>query len=33
MASGMTGVKDLRDKLAKAHADAGLSAGAKTIYE
>lgn len=27
MASGMTGVKELRDKLAKAHADAGLSAG------
>lgn len=29
MASGMTGVKELRDKLAKAHADAGLSAGEK----
>ena len=27
MASGMTGVKELRDKLAKAHSDAGLSAG------
>ena len=27
IASGMTGVKELRDKLAKAHADAGLSAG------
>jgi len=27
MASGMTGVKELRDKLAKAHAEAGLSAG------
>ena len=27
MASGMTGVKELRDKLAKAHAQAGLSAG------
>ena len=27
MASGMTGVKEFRDKLAKAHADAGLSAG------
>ena len=27
MASGMTGVKELRDKLSKAHADAGLAAG------
>ena len=27
MASGMTGVKEFRDKLAKAHAEAGLSAG------
>ena len=27
MASGMSGVKELRDKLAKAHAQAGLSAG------
>ncbi len=29
MASGMTGVSQLRDKLAKAHADAGLAAGEK----
>ena len=29
MASGMTGVSELRDKLAKAHANAGLSAGEK----
>ncbi len=29
MASGMTGVKEFRDKLAKAHAEAGLSAGQK----
>ena len=27
MASGMTGVREFRDKLAKAHAEAGLSAG------
>jgi hypothetical protein len=27
LASGMTGVQEFRDKLAKAHADAGLSAG------
>ena len=27
MASGMTGVSQLRDKLAKAHADAGLAPG------
>ena len=27
MASGMTGVSELRNKLAKAHADAGLAAG------
>lgn len=27
MASGMTGVKEFRDKLARAHAEAGLSAG------
>ena len=27
MASGMTGVQEFRDKLAKAHAEAGLSAG------
>ena len=27
MASGMTGVREFRDKLAKAHADAGLAAG------
>lgn len=27
MASGMTGVQEFRDKLAKAHADAGLAAG------
>lgn len=29
MASGMTGVSELRNKLAKAHANAGLSAGEK----